>query len=155
MRLKLLWPGKTQNRDIRNLQDHYLARIKQFGKCELIETREAKGISEKYPDKIIEIEASGLEKHLKDDFIICLSDKGKIMNSEQFARYLNKISIIYPYSITFIAGGFLGLAERIINRADLLLSLSKMTFSHELTRIILLEQIYRSLSIIKGTQYAK
>lgn len=155
MRLRLLWPGKTQNRDMRNLQEYYINRIKQLGKCELIETREAKGIPEKYPEKIIEMEASGLEKHLKDDYIICLSDKGKLMNSEQFARFLNKISISYPYTITFIVGGFLGLADRLIKRADYLLALSKMTFSHELTRIVLLEQIYRSLSIIKGTQYAK
>ena len=77
------------------------------------------------------------------------------MNSKQFARFLRKTSMNYPHSITFIFGGFVGLADRIIKRADILLSLSQMTFSHELTRVVLLEQIYRSLSMIKGMKYAK
>lgn len=124
-------------------------------KCELIETSEAKGISEKNPGKIKDIEARGLEKHLKDGYIICLFDKGCEMNSEQFASFLEKTAMDYPHSLTFVVGGFLGLADRIIRRANYLLSLSRMTFSHELTRILLLEQVYRSLSILKGRQYAK
>lgn len=124
-------------------------------KCELIETKEARGIPEKYPEKIKEIEALGLEKHLKDDYIICLFDKGREMKSEQFARFLEKTALDYPHSLTFVVGGFLGLADRIIQKADYLLSLSRMTFAHELTRVVLLEQVYRSLTILKGRKYAK
>jgi 23S rRNA (pseudouridine1915-N3)-methyltransferase len=60
-----------------------------------------------------------------------------------------------PYPIAFVVGGFLGLADSLVERAQARLSLSEMTFSHEMTRIMLLEQIYRALSIIKGLQYAK
>jgi 23S rRNA (pseudouridine1915-N3)-methyltransferase len=155
MKIKILWPGKTLNKDIRSLQTFYLERINKLEKIELIETREARGIAEKYPEKIKEIEAAGLEKHLKDDYIICLFDKGREMSSKQFADFLQKTALDYPYSLTFIVGGFSGLAERITQRANRLLSLSHMAFSHELTRIILLEQIYRALTILKGGHYAK
>lgn len=155
MQLKILWPGKTQNPSLRDLQQGYLAKIQRLEKCELIETREAKGIPEKNLEKIKNIEASGLEKFIKDDYIICLDEKGTIMDSKKFAKHLKDLSLNYPHAVTFIVGGFLGISERLLKRADLLLSLSKMTFSHELTRVVLLEQVYRSLTMIKGRQYAK
>jgi 23S rRNA (pseudouridine1915-N3)-methyltransferase len=155
MKLKVLWPGKTRNVDIKNLQDYYLRRINQIERCVLIETKETRGLSEKNGDRIQEIEAKGLEKHFKDDYIICLFHKGKEMNSEEFARFLNRTSESSARAVTFVVGGFLGLAERVLDRADTLLSLSKMTFSHELSRVIVLEQIYRSLTIARGKQYAK
>jgi len=155
MRIKILWPGKTRNDAIRQLQEYYLRRINQLEHCEIIETKEAKGVPEKHEIRIKEIESEGLEKHFKNDYIICLFDEGKEMNSQEFARSLEKATENSTRAVTFVVGGFLGLAERVIDRADFLLSLSKMTFSHELSRVMLLEQIYRSLSITKGRQYAK
>lgn len=155
MKLKIMWPGKTRNKDLKNLQEAYLKKIKKLGRCDLIETKEARGLVEKDSKKIKEIEACGLEKHIKDDYIICLFDRGTEMNSEEFACFLEETGLNASRCITFVVGGFIGLAERILKRADFLLSLSKMTFSHELTRVILLEQIYRSLTIMKGRQYAK
>jgi len=154
MNLKILWPGKTKNRDLRRLQEFFLERIQQLSGFELIETKEAKGIGEKFRDRIKEVEAQGLEKYLKDDYIICLSDEGQEMNSLQFARLIEECGSS-SRRLAFVVGGFLGLADRMIERANLLLSLSKMTFSHELSRVILLEQIYRSLTILKGKPYAK
>ncbi len=155
MKLKVLWPGKTRNRDFKGLQDAYLEKINKLDKCKLIETKEARGLTECEQNKILKIEAIGLEKHIKDDYIICLADRGKKMDSEEFAHFLEMKESNCPQGITFIVGGFLGLADRILKRANFLLSLSKMTFSHELTRIVLLEQIYRSLSIKHGRRYAK
>jgi 23S rRNA (pseudouridine1915-N3)-methyltransferase len=155
MKLRILWPGKTKNREIRNLQQHYLERINHIVPCELVQTKEARGIEEKFSDKIKEIEATGLEKHFKDDYIICLFDGGKEMSSSEFARYLKDLGSSSARGISFVAGGFLGLSERILKRADFILSLSRMTFSHELARIILLEQIYRALSLLRRRQYAK
>ena len=77
------------------------------------------------------------------------------MNSDEFSRFLEKIAANSARTITFVVGGFLGLEERSAKKADFLLSLSKMTLSHELSRVMLLEQIYRSLSILKGRKYAK
>lgn len=73
----------------------------------------------------------------------------------KFARFLEKMASGSSQVITFVIGGFLGLEERILKRANFLLSLSKMTFYHELIHLLLLEQIYRSLTIIKGSHYAK
>lgn len=155
MRLKILWPGKTKNRDIRNLQDFYLERINRLAPCEIVQTKDARGIEEKYSDKVKEIEAKGLEKHFKDDYIICLFDGGKKMSSPEFARMLKELGSNATRGVVFVVGGFLGLSDGILERANFLLSLSKMTFSHELSRIILLEQIYRALALSRGRQYAK
>lgn len=155
MRLKILWPGKTRNREIRSLEEFYLKRINQLETCELIQTKEARGIAEKFASRIKEIEASELEKHFSDDYIICLFDKGKEMSSLEFARFLEKLASASARVITFVVGGFLGLDERILKEADFLLSLSRMTFSHELSRLLLLEQLYRSLAVMRGRQYVK
>jgi 23S rRNA (pseudouridine1915-N3)-methyltransferase len=154
MRLKVIWPGKTKNREWRALQEFYLQRIRPLEPCALVETKVAKGLEDRYAERIKEIEAKNIEKHLEDDYIICLSDAGKEMDSRDFARLLQK-RFLNSAGTTFVIGGFAGLAERITRRADLLLSLSRLTFSHELCRVVLLEQIYRALTIMKGKHYAK
>jgi 23S rRNA (pseudouridine1915-N3)-methyltransferase len=153
--LKILWPGKTRNKCLKELQDDYLQKINKLERCDLIATREARGLTERSEKRILEIEANGLEKYINDDYIICLLDTGKEMNSQEFAHILDEKKASSIRCVTFIVGGFLGLADSTLKRANFLLSLSKMTFSHELTRIVLLEQIYRSLTISHGRQYDK
>ncbi|OGD23163.1 MAG: hypothetical protein A2Y69_12035 [Candidatus Aminicenantes bacterium RBG_13_59_9] len=154
MTIKFLWPGRTRNRHLRGLQDEYMDRIGRLASCRLVETREAGGMPESEKARILDVEARGLEKHLANDYIICLFDQGKEMTSEELARFLERHgSASRP--LTFICGGFLGLAERVIDRAKTRLSLSRLTFSHELARVVLLEQVYRGLTILKGKHYAK
>jgi len=155
MRIKVVWPGKTKDLNIRELQEYYLKHINRLGRCELVETKAAKGIHERYSKKILNFEAEELERYLEDSYIICLFHKGNEMSSEEMAVFMENKSVQVPRTMTFVVGGFLGVADRLLKRADYLLSLSRMTFSHELTRVILLEQIYRSLSIIKGKKFAK
>ena len=155
MRLKFLWPGKTRNRELRSLQDQYLAKISRLEPCEIVETREARGLTERASERILEVEAQGLEKHLANDYIICLFDGGTEMTSAELAAFLEKASRESSRTITFVVGGFLGLAERVLRSASKRLSLSRMTLSHELCRVVLLEQVYRSLTIMKGKHYAK
>jgi 23S rRNA (pseudouridine1915-N3)-methyltransferase len=155
MKITIVWPGRTRNRDIQKVQDYYIGKISRLSKCELVITKEARGIDEKNEKKIKATEAEGLEKHFGNDYIICLTDKGREMNSMEFARFLNDLRIRSGRGVLFVVGGFLGLDERLLKRADLRFSLSKMTFSHELIRPVLLEQIYRSLTIMKGKKYAK
>jgi len=150
-----LWPGQTRNRQLRILQEEWLEKLEPFGRIKIIETAEAKGIKEKWAEKIMEKEAKGLEKHLKGSYIICLSDKGREMTSEELARLIEQQALNSGKKLVFLVGGFLGLAPRIMEKADLKLSLSRLTFSHELTRVILLEQIYRTLNLIKGYAYPK
>lgn len=155
MRVKFVWPGKTKNRELRLLQNEYLRKIGRLAGWELAETRESRGLSERLPDKILEVEAQGLEKQLASDYIICLSEGGLEMTSTELAGLLDKAGRESSGPITFVVGGFLGLADRILRRARVRLSLSRMTLSHELCRVVLLEQVYRSLTMMKGKRYAK
>jgi 23S rRNA (pseudouridine1915-N3)-methyltransferase len=141
--------------ELRSLQELHVDRIRSMAACRVIESREARGMDERAAEKIKEIEALGLERHLDNDYIICLVDDGEEMSSMEFARFLEKRRLGPCRSLAFVVGGFLGLAGRILERADLRLSLSRMTFSHELARVVLLEQVYRSLTIVKGKHYAK
>lgn len=155
MMLKILWPGQTKSREFRRLEESWLERINKLAPCRLIVTREARGLPERSAGRIKKIEAEGLEKHIKDDYIICLIDKGREMSSLDFARFLQQRGASAGRPLAFVVGGFLGLAERLLDKADLRLSLSRMTLSHELCRLVLLEQIYRSLTILQGRAYAK
>ncbi|MGB7297287.1 MAG: 23S rRNA (pseudouridine(1915)-N(3))-methyltransferase RlmH [Candidatus Aminicenantales bacterium] len=153
-RLRILWPGKTKKPEWRALQEFYLARIRQLVPCELVEAKDAKGLKDREAEKIKKIEAENLEKHLGDDYIIGLFDRGMEMSSENLARFLGgRLSSQRPTA--FVVGGFAGLASDLLEKAHLQLSLSRMTFSHELCRVALLEQIYRALTILKGKNYAK
>jgi len=155
MKIKILWPGRTKNAAIRALEEFYLKRIQALASCQVIATPAARGLEERFAKKIKEIEAEGLEKHFKDDYIVCLIDEGQEMNSREFAGFLERRAAASSKTVTFVAGGFLGLASSALERANLRLSLSRMTLSHELCRVVLMEQLYRSLSIMKGRPYAK
>jgi 23S rRNA (pseudouridine1915-N3)-methyltransferase len=155
MRLRFLWPGKTKNPELRGLQGSYESRIGALAAVEIIETREARGLVEKHEAKIRDIEARGLEKHLEGAYVICLDDHGKEMTSDELARFLRARERDSGRPLAFVVGGFLGLADRIVERADMRMSLSRMTFSHELARVMLLEQVYRALTIVGGRHYAK
>lgn len=152
--IKFLWPGRTKSGPLRALQEEYLAKIGRMASCRMVETGEARGIAETQRDRIMDIEARGLEKHLADDYIICLFDSGKEMTSVELARFIERHGAA-SRPLTFICGGFLGLAERILDRAKARLSLSRLTLSHEMARVVLLEQVYRGLTILKGKPYAK
>ncbi|MFQ6069247.1 MAG: 23S rRNA (pseudouridine(1915)-N(3))-methyltransferase RlmH [Candidatus Aminicenantales bacterium] len=155
MKYRILWPGKTKNQEIKRLQEFYLERINHLERCEIVQTKEARGIDERFARRIKEVEAEAIKRHLKDDYLICLSERGKEMSSVEFARFLGQLSSSSTRGVTFVLGGFLGLSEEMLKRADFILSLSRMTFSHEMSRIVLLEQIYRALTLLKGRQYAK
>jgi 23S rRNA (pseudouridine1915-N3)-methyltransferase len=155
MRLRFLWPGKTKSPEFRGLQGFYEARIRSLAAVEIIETREARGLEEKHAAKIMDLEARGIEKHLDGAYVICLDDHGKEMTSDEFARFLRGRQTESGRPLAFVVGGFLGLSDRLVERADMTLSLSRLTFSHELSRVILLEQVYRALTIIGGRHYAK
>jgi len=155
MRILFVWPGKTRNTSYRTLQQEYLGKIKLLAQVRLVETQVARGLEEKWAEKILEKEAQGLEKYAKDGYIICLSDGGKELSSEELAGLMELKSVNSGRQLIFLVGGFLGLAPRIMEKADLKLSLSRMTFSHELARTVLLEQVYRALNLIKGYAYPK
>ncbi len=155
MTIRFLWPGRTKDPALRALAEMYFERIRRYAPCEIVETPEARGPGERAPERVLDLEARGLEKRLKDDYIIVLLDEGREMTSPEFARLIGRAEGGPARALTFVVGGFLGLAPRLVERAGLRLSLSKMTMSHELCRVVLLEQVYRALSILRGASYAK
>jgi 23S rRNA (pseudouridine1915-N3)-methyltransferase len=155
MKIRFLWPGRTRQTALRALVEFHAGRIAALIPCEVVESAEARGVGERFKDRILEIEARGLEKQFKDDYIVCLSGEGREMTSEGLAAWFGQQAARSERSITFVVGGFLGLHRRILEGADMRLSLSRMTFSHELSRVVLAEQVYRAVTIMKGRQYAK
>lgn len=155
MRLRFLWPGRTKGPEFRRLQAFYEARIRSLAGCEVVETRGARGLEEKHAGRIKDIEARGLEKHLEGSYVICLDDRAKEMTSDELAAFLRRRAMDPGKPLAFVVGGFLGLADRILGKADMRLALSRLTFSHELARVMLLEQVYRALTVIGGRHYAK
>ena len=127
----------------------YQKRISGYGKLELIELQES-------PRDNVTAEGTSILKKLKDDeFIIALAIDGRQLDSIELAKYLEDTFTYKNSSITFIIGGSNGLDNRVLERANFILSFSKVTFPHQLMKLILVEQIYRSLKIIKNEQYHK
>ena len=100
-------------------------------------------------------EADRLIPAIGSHFLIALHDRGKSFDSLTFARQLEQLQIVSNGTLAFVIGGAFGLHERILTKAKVQLSLSPLTFSHQLTRLTLLEQLYRGFSILKGTSYHK
>ena len=113
-----------------------------------------KNIGERYED--YDKEAERLMKYIREDaYVITLEIKGKQLTSEELSEKINQLGIQGKSHIIFVIGGSIGLGDEILKRSDYALSFSKMTFPHQLMRVILLEQIYRSYRIINGEPYHK
>jgi 23S rRNA (pseudouridine1915-N3)-methyltransferase len=139
MKLRVVWVGKTKNPQIAKLCEDYAARIKHFLPLEISEVKEQKILSA--------LDAS--------DRVVALDPKGKSWTSEQLAGFVEKHMTSDPHPLTFVIGDYGGLPDEIKNRAAIQWSLSPLTFTHELARVLLLEQLYRSLSIIHKFPYSK
>ncbi len=137
----------------------YAKRISKYAKLEIIELPDEKNPSNDSQNEIIKmIDIEGeliLAKLAKDAFVITLEIEGTMLSSEALASLIDKTTQYQSNRIFFIIGGSHGLSEHVKNRTDMALSFSKMTFPHQLMRLILIEQIYRSLSILNHTSYHK
>ncbi|MGQ9471199.1 MAG: 23S rRNA (pseudouridine(1915)-N(3))-methyltransferase RlmH [Candidatus Aminicenantales bacterium] len=152
--IRVLWPGRTKNPELRRLIEEYVARIRRLTAFEVVETKD--GISGKSGsgERVKAQEAAYLKK-AETGYLVCLSDRGREMTSEEFGQWIRKRIETGSQPLTFIIGGYAGIDDRLSEEAAELLALSRMTLSHELSRLVLLEQIYRSLTQMKGWPYAK
>jgi 23S rRNA (pseudouridine1915-N3)-methyltransferase len=143
MKIHLVMLGKTRRPEIRQLLDDYLARIRRFADVQLTEVREDS--------------AASLRKLALDSAatVILLDDAGKPQTSAQFAKWLGETRDRGAREIVFLCGGAEGFPEALRRRATQELSLSSLTFSHELARAMLAEQIYRAFAILAGHPYPK
>ena len=157
MILIILAVGKLREAHYRAGVEDYLGRVRKMLPIEQIEV--ASGAGEDSNGKgmgAIHREAAAMGKHLKrDGLTVALDPAGKTMDTEAFAQWLQAAMNRSVSRITFVIGGAWGLSSEITGHADLRLSLSPMTFSHELARLVLSEQLYRAVSLWKGLPYHK
>ncbi len=159
MKITVIAVGKIKEKYYRDALMEYGKRLGRYCRFEITEVEDEKtpdGASAAEEDRIREKEAERILKHVKEDaFVLTLEIAGKVFDSVEFAEKIEMLGIRGVSHLQFIIGGSLGLHERISRRADMAVSFSRMTFPHQLMRVILLEQIYRSFRIIHGEPYHK
>ncbi|HIW40768.1 MAG TPA: 23S rRNA (pseudouridine(1915)-N(3))-methyltransferase RlmH [Candidatus Mediterraneibacter vanvlietii] len=159
MRITLITVGKIKEKYLRDAIAEYSKRLSRYCKLEIVEVADEKTpdqASEAAEENIRNKEGERILKHIRDDmYVITLEIGGKMLSSEEFADKINSLGVQGKSSITFVIGGSIGLGQEVLRRSDYALSFSKMTFPHQLMRVILLEQVYRGYRIINGEPYHK
>ena len=159
LNVNIICVGKIKESFFRDAIEEYSKRLNSYCSLNIIELKDEKipnNPSEKDNQIIKEKEGSNILSHIKKDtYIICLDLKGKQYTSEEFSQKINNISNNISSSITFIIGGSLGISQNVLKKANESISFSKMTFPHQLFRVILLEQIYRAFKIMNNETYHK
>ncbi len=156
MRLRFLWIGKTKDPLLLKVEDKYLKRIEQHLRVQRKVVPDFKKSDPHQQDAQLEREAQHIERHLSPKtYLAVLDSEGEELTSPQLASSLADLMNRGVSEVTFLVGGHLGIPQRIKNRANIKLSLTKLTLPHELARVVLLEQIYRAATIIKGLPYHK
>ena len=150
--IKIITVGSIKEKYLKDAIEEYTKRISKYTNIEIIEVKD-EGLVE--PTKSLQLEEEKILKHINErDYIITLEIEGKELSSTELAEKLDKIQL-EASTITFIIGGSYGLSQNIKDKAKLHLSFSKMTFPHQLFRVLLLEQIYRSFKINNNESYHK
>lgn len=150
MRFKFIWIGKTKHPGLLALQNEMFGRLSHFIKCEIIELKESKD------GDGVKMESNRIAAALNQSPFVCLLDiSGKQLASDGVAREIEKWQMRGVKEIAFVIGGADGVADSIREIADFRLSLSFMTFTHDMARVILLEQLYRAFTIINGFPYQR
>ena len=159
MKFRIITVGKLKEKYLKDGIAEYLKRLQRYATVEIIEVAD-----EQTPDSASEMEelqikakeAQRIHKYIKEDtYLIALAIEGTMLTSEQLAERIEQLGISGKSHITMVIGGSLGLDKSILQQADLLLSFSKLTFPHQLMRVILVEQLYCSYRNMKGEPYHK
>ena len=155
LRIRVIAVGEPKDRWIAEACNYYAKLISRWANLETKLLPAPKGSSSLPPSQIMEREAERIARELGKGKTIALSDKGKRLDSAGFAEAVRTLEMTSSGVVTFVIGGPHGLAQRILSQADAVYSLSPLTFSHQLARVVLLEQLYRAYTIIHGTAYHK
>jgi 23S rRNA (pseudouridine1915-N3)-methyltransferase len=146
MKFHFVWIGKTRDKNWRALQEDYLSRLSHFVRCEIVEIKDAGK----------EIESKRILDNLNQKNFVCLLDvEGRSISSHKLAGEIEKWQNRGLKEIVFVIGGADGVSSEVVERADYSLSLSLLTLTHEMARVVMLEQLYRAYTIIRGFPYQK
>ena len=159
MRITLVTVGKIKEKYLEQAIAEYSKRLSRYCRLEIIQVADEKtpeGASSAVEEQIKEKEGERILSQIREGaYVIALAIDGQMLDSVELSQKISKLGIDGVSHIVFVIGGSLGLSSRILKRADYKLSFSRMTFPHQLMRVILLEQIYRSYRIISGEPYHK
>lgn len=159
MKITVITVGKIKEKYLRDAIAEYSKRLSKYCKLEILEVADEKtpeNASETVEEEIRQKEGERILKHIKEDaYVITLEIGGKMLDSVEFSRKIETLGIQGKSHICFVIGGSIGLGQEVLKRSDYGLSFSKMTFPHQLMRVILLEQIYRSYRIMSNEPYHK
>lgn len=154
MKIKLICVGKTDKRHLIEGENEYLKRLKHYNAVEKIEIPEIKNAKNLSKDQIKTVEGELIINLIKPgDQVVLLDENGKTFNSVQFSVFIQKKFNSGGKNLLFVVGGAYGFSDEVYALANDKISLSKMTFSHQMVRMFFLEQIYRAFTILKGEPY--
>ncbi len=154
MRLHFVWIGKTRDRNCAALVDQYLERIGRFAPVEVSELKEQGAGGDEA--RTVAAESAKLEAAVeRDDYFVLLDETGEQMSSVELSELIDRRQQSGVKRMAFAIGGFAGVSRELRQRADLRLSLSRMTLTHELARVVLTEQVYRAFTLLAGLPYHK
>jgi 23S rRNA (pseudouridine1915-N3)-methyltransferase len=154
MKVTLLQIDKTNELYLNEGIDIYLKRLKNYTSFEITTINVPKAVRMRPEKEQKNEEAKLIQKNLSEnDFVVLLDENGKLIDSVEFSKFITQKTIQNVKHLVFIIGGPYGFDERIYNRANFKLSLSKMTFSHQMVRLFFIEQLYRACTIIRGEKY--
>lgn len=159
MNIKIITVGKLKEKYLKDAIAEYSKRLTRYCKLEVVELPDEKtseNASQKEEEMVKDKEGKNILQKIKDnEYVIALDLKGKHITSEEFAEFISEKAVMGQPNITFVIGGSLGISQEVLARADYKLCFSKMTFPHQLFRVMLLEQVYRAFRIINGEPYHK
>ncbi|WP_099159027.1 23S rRNA (pseudouridine(1915)-N(3))-methyltransferase RlmH [Virgibacillus ndiopensis] len=159
MKITIVAVGKLKEKYLKQGIQEYLKRLTAYAKVDIIEVAD-----EKAPENMSEAEENEVKRKegerilsaiSQDTYVITLEINGKMLTSEQLSAKMDELATYGKSKVAFVIGGSLGISEEVQKRSDLALSFSKMTFPHQVMRLILLEQVYRGFRILRGEPYHK
>lgn len=156
MKIKIIALGKIKEKFLKDGIDEFLKRLRPYVNIEICELQPIEIKDENLTEKVLDMEAEKIIANIKpSSYVITMEIEGKQFDSVEFSKKLEEITNTGVSEIVFIIGSSCGLSKKVRDMSDLKLSLSKMTFLHQFTRLILVEQIYRAFKISKNETYHK
>ncbi|MEH7414036.1 23S rRNA (pseudouridine(1915)-N(3))-methyltransferase RlmH [Neobacillus drentensis] len=159
MNISIITVGKLKEKYLRQGIEEYLKRLSAYAKVEMVEVADEKAPEELSELEMLQVKHKEGERILakigQDTYVIALAIQGKLQSSEELAKNLDRLATYGKSKIAFVIGGSLGLSDEVIKRSNEQLSFSRMTFPHQLMRLILVEQIYRAFRINRNEPYHK
>ena len=153
MKIRVVWVGRTKNAPLASVCTDMAQRLRRLANIEITELREPKVPNDRTR---VEVEAQRILGAVnRDDYVVALDAGGRAFSSTGLARFIGRHMAESPRNLVFVVGGPAGLSGGVMDRADLDWSLSELTFSHDLARAVLMEQLFRAISILRNHPYAR